>query len=73
VVIFPVGRYHEPARRIVLDIGAKLKRAGTNIGNRAADRIFQTSYEVSCSRGREGSQFVKNRGSCSETGSLWRG
>ena len=47
MVIFPVARYNEPARRIVLGFGAKLKRAGTNIGDRAADRIFQMSYEMS--------------------------
>jgi hypothetical protein len=39
VVIFPVGRYCEPAHLIVLHTPAKLKRADTNIG------IFQTSYE----------------------------
>ena len=73
MVIFPVGRYHEPARRIVLDIGAKLKRAGTNIGNWAADRIFQTSYEVSCSEVAKDPQFVKNPGNRLETGGIWPG
>ena len=49
MVIFPVGRYHEPSRRIVLDIGAKLKLAGTNIGDRAAGRIFETSLRTPAS------------------------
>jgi hypothetical protein len=42
-----VARYRKPARRIVLGIGAKLKRPSTNMGDRAADRIFQMSYEMS--------------------------